>query len=62
MMKKWKKPELIILQKVESQEAVLSHCKAVTISGAAEVGDPGQTCGNPNAGSCSACSARPPKS
>jgi len=62
MRKKWHKPELIVLLKGKTQEAVLTVCKAVTVSGDPETGTVGQTCGNPNAGSCSACSARPPKS
>ena len=62
MTENWKKPELIILKKGEMQEAVLTHCKAVVISGDPEVGDPGQLCGNPKADSCQACNARPPRS
>ncbi len=62
MKRVWEKPELIVLQKGESQEAVLTTCKAVTVNGLLDVLDPGQTCGNPKAGSCQACQSRPPKS
>jgi hypothetical protein len=62
MKRNWIKPELIVLRKGKTQEAVLTVCKAVTVSGRPETGTSGQTCGNPNVGSCSACSARPPKS
>jgi hypothetical protein len=55
---KWEKPELIVLRKGRPEEMVLYNCKSTTI-----VGDPtnmqgGQYCGNKNAGSCGACSAR----
>lgn len=62
MQKKWKKPELIVLKKGQSQEAILTHCKAVSIAGQPETGTVGQTCGNPKVGSCQTCQARPPAS
>jgi len=62
MKKNWEKPELIILQKGEMQEAVLTTCKSTSTNGNPETGTVGQTCGNPNPGSCAACQARPPKS
>lgn len=62
MFENWTRPELIILKKGQMQEAVLTHCKAVTLNGDPETGTVGQTCGNPKAGSCQACNARPPRS
>ena len=62
MQKKWKKPELIILQKGQPQEAVLTHCKAVSVAGSPETGTVGQNCGNPKPASCQTCQARPDKS
>jgi len=58
----WEKPELIVLLKGQSQETVLVTCKATSVHGDPEVGDPGQFCGNPKAGSCQACQSRPPRS
>jgi len=58
MQKKWKKPELIIMQKAQPQEAILTHCKTVVLNGNPETGTVGQTCGNPKANSCQACKAR----
>ncbi|HNR69447.1 MAG TPA: hypothetical protein PKN24_15470 [bacterium] len=61
MKSRWEKPELIVLLKGRSEEAVLTHCKAVTIAGDPTYGTGGQLCGNDKDGSCQNCHARPPK-
>ncbi|MFO7685077.1 MAG: hypothetical protein R6V60_03200 [Desulfobacterales bacterium] len=62
MQKKWKKPELIVLQKGQPQEAVLTNCKAPSVSGDPQPQPVGQMCGNDKAGACQNCQARPSKS
>lgn len=61
MKKAWKKPELIILLQGKAEEAVLTHCKAVTIAGDPTLNNGGQLCGNNKIASCQDCLARPPK-
>jgi hypothetical protein len=62
MKPNWEKPELIVLRKGQSQEAVLVVCKAVVVAGDPQVDMPGQFCGNPKAGSCQSCQSRPQNS
>ena len=58
MKKVWKRPELIVLLKGQSQEAVLTHCKTVSIAGLPTLLTAGQYCGNDKADSCQNCKAR----
>lgn len=61
MKKEWTKPELIVLLQGKAEEAVLLHCKAVTIAGDPTLNQGGQLCGNDKLNSCQNCHARPPK-
>jgi hypothetical protein len=62
MKKNWTKPELIILKRGLSQEAVLTFCKAPSVMGDPTLLVPGQYCGNDKANSCQNCQSRPTKS
>jgi hypothetical protein len=62
MREKWTKPELIILKKARSQEAVLTHCKSPATMGDPTLLTAGQHCGNDKLNSCQNCAARPDKS
>ena len=44
MKKEWTKPELIVLLQGKAEEAVLTHCKAVTVSGDPTLNQGGQLC------------------
>lgn len=59
MQKKWKKPELIVLQKGQPQEALRSACKAPSIPGDPQPEPIGQYCGNNKLGACQNCHNRP---
>jgi len=62
MQKKWQKPELVVLRKGQTQEAILTNCKAPSVPGQPQPNPVGQYCGNDKVGACQNCQARPSNS
>jgi len=62
MKKKWQTPELVVLRKGQTQEAILTNCKAPSVPGQPQPNPVGQYCGNNKLGACQNCQARPSNS